>query len=313
MKNSKSKVLMTSVIMLVVAVMALTTATYAWFISSTEAKVNQITMQSASAEGIRFSVDGENWKNTLTVGETGTGADIIINAPTQADDQTKWLPTSTNFQTDGWKFYYVNSYENGKVTIAEDTANYIAFSFYIQLDGTNAAGADGLYLTTAGIGCEGELDSALRVAFILNGKLTTPASGEATVDTTTGTYIVWQPGQESAESYSPLIKATGIDEETGEDVTVAIDNFHITEGAYIGAATGTEEGKEHKVDSYFTTNYAFDLEPEAGKTQAQYKVTIVIWIEGQDAQCTNAVASQFITADFAFGFTAPEPTPEEGQ
>lgn len=306
MKNSKSKVLMTSVIMLVVAVMALTTATYAWFISSTEASVSQIKMTAESAEGIRFSVDGTNWKNTLTL------ADLDIDF----EEGKLFNPTSTNFQDTGWEFYYVDSYDNGQVTIAQDTANtgnYIAFSFYIQLDGTNAAGADGLYLTTAGIGCEGELDSALRVAFILNGKLTTPASGEATVDTTTGTYIVWQPGQESAESYSPLIKATGIDEETGEDVTVAIDNFHITEGAYIGAATGTEEGKEHKVDSYFTTNYAFDLEPEAGKTQAQYKVTIVIWIEGQDAQCTNAVASQFITADFAFGFTAPEPTPEEGQ
>ena len=104
MKNSKSKVLMTSVIMLVVAVMALTTATYAWFISSTEAKVSQITMQSASAEGIRFSVNGTDWKNTLTVGTTGTGADIIINAPTQEDGQTKWLPTSTNFQTEGWEF-----------------------------------------------------------------------------------------------------------------------------------------------------------------------------------------------------------------
>ena len=292
MKNSKSKVLMTSVIMLVVAVMALTTATYAWFISSTEASVSQITMTAESASGIRFSVDGENWKNVLTLEDLGI----------DFEEGKLFNPTSTNFedqdQNKVWDFYYVDSYDNGQVTIAADTTNYIAFSFYIQLDGEDAAGADGLWLTSAGIECQGELDSALRVAFIYNG---TTVNGDATVDTT-GTKIVWQPGQEAAseeeaqaDSYSPLKVATE------EGVTVAIDNFHITNGDYIGTAIGDD----HQLDSYFETGRAFSFVPEDGATQAQYKVTIVIWIEGQDPDCTNAVASQSITADFVFGFTAP--------
>lgn len=305
MKNSKSKVLMTSVIMLVVAVMALTTATYAWFISSTEASVSTITMTAESAEGIRFSVDGTNWKNTLTL------EDLEIDLTDKL-----FKPTSTNFEDNDndkvWDFYYVDSYDNGQVTIAEDkagtdtTPNYIAFSFYIQLDGTEAAVADGLYLTSAGIECAGELDSALRVAFIYNG-IPTPINGEATVDTT-GTKIVWQPGQEAAteeeaqaDSYSPLKAATGIDE-AGEKVTVAIDNFLIPNGNYTGTAIGTD----HVLDSYFTESPAFEFDQVTpGATQAQYKVTIVIWIEGQDPDCTNAVASQSITADFVFGFTKP--------
>ena len=78
MKNSKSKVLMTSVIMLVVAVLALSTATYAWFISATQGQFKDITMTSESSSGLRFTNDGTNWKNTFTLAtDYGIAADAV--------------------------------------------------------------------------------------------------------------------------------------------------------------------------------------------------------------------------------------------
>ena len=98
-----------------------------------------------------------------------------------------------------------------------------------------------------------------------------------------------------------LAKQKATEGETKVDI---VDQLITAEEGYAREeAIGTDE---HEVDSYFTTSPAFSFgQISDTETQAQYKVTIVIWIEGQDPDCTNAVASLSITANFVFGFTAP--------
>ena len=285
MKNSKSKVLMTSVIMLVVAVMALTTATYAWFISADSASVSEITMQAASASGIRFSADGATWKNYLVVGAASAEAtpDIEIEIPSDG-----YNPTSTNavLNSGAFSFYYAHSYEDGFVVVEEDTENFIHLEFSIRLDGDSAT-TQYLWLTSDSvIDTDGSLDSILRVAFVY------------------GTTVkVWQPNQEgTANSYKPLIA-----EKEGDDKRVQLDeNSLITDTAVVG----NEIGSNHLVGGAANL-CVFDFGTGSEGTSAEYDVEIYIWLEGQDEDCTNAVASQSITANLIFTFI--DPNPAQGQ
>ena len=276
MKNSKSKVLMTSVIMLVVAVMALTTATYAWFISADSASVSEITMQAASASGIRFSADGTNWKNYLVVGEASDNAtpDIAITIPSDG-----YNPTSTNadLSSGAFSFYYAHSYEDGFVVVEEDAENFIHLEFSIRLDGDSAA-TRYLWLTSdSAITTDGSLDSILRVAFVY------------------GTTVkVWQPNQTDADSYKPLVAEKG---------RVQLDaNSRITDTDVIGE--GAAIGSDHLVGEA-ANKCVFDFGTGSEETSVVYEVEIYIWLEGQDKDCTNAVASQEIVANLIFTFIDP--------
>ncbi|MBQ2723384.1 MAG: hypothetical protein IJF72_01885 [Clostridia bacterium] len=274
MKNSKSKVLMTSVIMLVVAVMALTTATYAWFISADSASVTDITMQAASASGIRFSADnGTTWKNYLVVGEASDNAtpDIEIEIPSDG-----YNPTSTNavLNSGAFSFFYAHSYEDGFVVVEEDPANFIHLAFKIRLDGDSAT-TQHLWLTSdSAITSNGSLDSILRVAFVYN-----------------NTVKVWQPNQEQANTYKPLVTEK-------ESVQLPVSSI-ITDTDVIG----DEIGSNHLVGGAANLP-VFDFANPQG-TSVEYDVEIYIWLEGQDPDCTNAVASQNITANLVFTFIDP--------
>ena len=274
MKNSKSKVLMTSVIMLVVAVMALTTATYAWFISADSARVSEITMQAASASGIRFSADGTTWKNYLVVGEASDNVtpDIAITIPSDG-----YNPTSTNavLNSGAFSFYYAHSYEDGFVEVTEDTTNFIHLEFSIRLDGDSAA-TEHLWLTSdSAITTDGSLDSILRVAFVY------------------GTTVkVWQPNQTDADSYNPL---------TAPKASVELqENSLIVDDQIAGTTIGGEDHLAGEAADLCVFDFAGSEE-----TSVVYEVEIYIWLEGQDEDCTNAVASQSITANLIFTFNDP--------
>lgn len=61
----KKRFLLTSALMLLLTVLALTSATYAWFTMSTTNRVNDFTMTAASADGgLEISIDGQVFSNT---------------------------------------------------------------------------------------------------------------------------------------------------------------------------------------------------------------------------------------------------------
>ncbi len=64
--NSRRIVLISSLAMLLVALVALSTATFAWFTNSTQATANGINVTANAAKGLQISTDGTTWGTNQT-------------------------------------------------------------------------------------------------------------------------------------------------------------------------------------------------------------------------------------------------------
>ena len=128
-KNSKKRVLLSSVAMLMVATVSLGTATYAWFTSSTTAKANGINVQTVKASELQISSVNTDW---------GTMVDYGI-------ENKVLLPAST---ANGTAWFKANAADKAKAdadasTIASVSANEVGnYYFADQLNVRNNGEAD---------------------------------------------------------------------------------------------------------------------------------------------------------------------------
>jgi len=128
----KKRFLLTSVMMLLLTVFALSTATYAWFSMSTTNTVKDFTITAASAEGgLEISIDGSTFSNSS----------VEIANPTLSA-----LDVTTN---DGVEFYKATDFDavSGNVTNLEKSAtanvDYFEYPLYFR---TSVAGEISLNL-----------------------------------------------------------------------------------------------------------------------------------------------------------------------
>lgn len=130
----KKRFLLTSALMLLLTVLALTSATYAWFSMSTTNRINDITLTASSADGgLEISSNGTVWNNTST------------NLPSPS---LSALDITTD---DGKTFYKSNGADvaTGAVTkvkalASRENKDYYEFPFYLR---TSVAGTISLDLS----------------------------------------------------------------------------------------------------------------------------------------------------------------------
>lgn len=138
--KSRKRLLVSSVAMLLVAMLALGTATYAWFTSSTTATANDIKAQTAKVSNLQISKYNHTWADTVTYGydnsamhpvSTATGSDWFTAA---AASKNAFGANGDGFgaQTSAAGYWYaeeLNVKNNGgaevtnvKINIAVDTS-----------------------------------------------------------------------------------------------------------------------------------------------------------------------------------------------
>lgn len=128
--NAKKRMLISSVAMLLVAMIALGTATFAWFTTSTEATASGINVHTAKASTLQIA------GNDTTVSGLGWGSTVNYNfnqllRPTSTVDYKNWYTATAASQT-----AYAASEKSGlKLT---DTTGYV---FVNQLNVRNAGAA----------------------------------------------------------------------------------------------------------------------------------------------------------------------------
>ncbi len=92
MKNTRKKMLLSSVAMLLVALVALGSATYAWFTINKTVEANTIAVKAAVANGLQItSTNGKKWDRTVSFGDT-TATDlkpVSLNPGTAISSSTK--------------------------------------------------------------------------------------------------------------------------------------------------------------------------------------------------------------------------------
>jgi len=253
----KKRSLILSTALLLVAIMACTSATYAWFTNSKTATVTDITASVAQQSSLLISgaasapaAGSTDWKSTLAQGDLATLATPVTLLDRSSVDGSAFFSRSVDEETN-------------EVTFAEDSTGVIVFTLHF----ISSAGGE-LIVTDHKLASTKLAQEAARVAFICEGNT-----------------IIWEPSQGTTVSNDGYKSSS-----TGAD------------GTRVMAINDTNGGTAEQVQtlaSLSDSDVITTLEANVAKT-----VTVKIWLEGQDAQCANAITGANVVTSYQFGLAA---------
>lgn len=296
-KNLKKKALFPVIAMVLVSVVALSSATYAWFTTGNDATINNLNVQVVAADGIQISVDGTNWTSSLDTAALSDIAAIqaagytgVVNQ--MPAGQVNPVSTAGNVVNGKMEMFTGNLSASGELSTAADVetagtnGNFIAFDVFFKMDSTKTiklaySGSQVIAGTT-----DSDAETAARVAFIDLGNATTAAAARSL--TTAASTKIWEP---NATVRSAAANAQFAEPKDGQKLT------------YKGVKeAGTNIGDSQKADvETFTMSADTDiLTLEKGYN----KVRIYIWMEGEDIDCLNGTSGGVFNTTLKF--VAPE-------
>lgn len=301
MKNFKKKALLPAIIMVMVSVIALSSATYAWFTVGNDAQLGKLDVNVVAASGIQLSLDAASWKSSISTDEIKAVAifptaeinPVSTNAKTNSNGRLDFYKGEINADGTTLTSTLVSApgEANGKLT--PGAADYITFDLYVKV--TNASK---LYLNadskvTSEI-AQGYI--ATRVAFVDQGYVAIDAAPVDAIKLASSgaKAVVWEPnstvhateaiqlntvvaGGASANPYKGLKAAA-------TDVPNQPNGTH----AALEAVTTT--------DDIGIKESGLIAELEAGIN----KISVTIWLEGQDGDCVNTISGGDISTFLKF-------------
>lgn len=321
-KRLRRRALLSSVAMLLVAAFALTTATYAWFTSSTSAKVDTLNVNVAAASGIQLSATGTgNWRSTLPVDQlTAVETNVF---PT---DNGYFSPCSSDLSLGGAAGNYTLNLFDGVLandlltSTAVTTTNktYVKFDVYAKVSQDTP-----LYLfdqTAAVDKTSAKLTSALRVALIDNGAVSN--EGQVTSWSTnlisgsspaTNASYVWEPKSDDHITSPSDYKGTQVAESGNSKAKNTYYGFKAafngisldaanTAGDNVALVETTQTPKSFPTIEALTSNESTYSNCKVADLKAGInKVTIYVWVEGQDMDCLNEISGSDLGLNLVFG------------
>ncbi len=222
-KNSKKRVLLSSVAMLMVGAVSLGTATYAWFTQNTRSYADQISVKTTKVSSLVLSKkDKTNWQSHIQYG-VGTEAAPKVMYPASGNGAA-WVYGSASDATTG---------KIDTTTLKSATATGTTTEDYVFIDMLNIknAGATAVKDIKITFDLAGDNSDYARVALVpvadaQNDKV-------KTADGTFGSTTVY--GKDANEAYKPIVAVAGTE---GDSITptttyeVAVPNLAVGEMAY---------------------------------------------------------------------------------
>lgn len=296
MKKRKRKMLYLF-LMLLLSVLSLTGVTYAWFSQGENASVNQFQMDVESVSGLELSRDGSHWYHELT-GISFSGTLTPVSTIGDIDSSTKSIK------------FFKGTFDNNTLknvvaateSIDGNVKGYYALTLYVRNTGEediNVTLSDGNEHVTKVL-CSDDYEDeptysslAARIAFQNRGEVAT--------------------GSTSAQ-------ITGLVNNTG-NVSIFEPNatVHTQDAISAGKATSNARTSYYGLKGTGTGPYNLDTPTTYTTVFAQAStvsdpeemmfeisadsiacVTIYIWIEGQDCDCTNYVAGKDLYVNLKF-------------
>ena len=325
-------------LLLLITTLSLSVSSYAWFTTNRLVRVDLLNVNVRAQGGIEISVDGTNWKSSVSVDDIITASDTYPTNTNQIPQTLEPVSTIAVPDDNGYLPMYYGVVEtsetvanNGEYIITAtktteidnavrtegdtDTAKFIAFDLFFKVNA-----ATPIYLQAgSGVTSADEKDNGIknasRIAFV---KLGETADGSAlnTIQAlnagAASTVTVWEPN---------------FDVHTDAGVANAKDVYGITttaaNGALVpyagikGAITKAEdillgEATQEKHEDKFTTvtpgktsTAAFPANIELMTlNKGITKVRIYMWVEGQDVDCENNASGGNINFDLKISTNA---------
>lgn len=276
--TSKKRMLISSVAMLLVAMLALGTATFAWFTSSTTATASKINVKTIKSSELVISKMNKQW---------GTQVNYAYGYDTEGNDtgaQTL-LPVSS---ADGKNWY---------TTVAKDKTSYAAAS---DANATLLDSNTGYYFVDQlNVKNNGEADvEHVTISFSLGTK--------ANPATKTGYYRIALVPVTDTEDNTSLVHPTAANffastTPEGESIPVLTNIYGAKDTAGYQALTGTAVSTDlsAKVQPNSATSIDVgtlkgkDVELKPGEKNVVF-YNLYVWFEGQDQDCKDANAGATI-------------------
>lgn len=271
MTNALRKAMLSTICMLVVAVLSLTGATYAWFSMGTTGTVEGINMTVSNADGgLQLSVASgasADWKSKLELTDAG---------------MQNMMPVST---IDAETFYSATVHPDDPTQIktVADTSNFWSTSFFAKNTGYQdiVVTLDSDVFTDSDTTDTRDSSAAARIAVF------TKKPGETSY---TLEYI-WGEGDENQ----------GIKDASGENYFVF--NGESANETYVAAVDKLVKAANQCTFELPGLKTVTTGEGDDAVTTVEEQVVeikVVVWVEGQDAQCVNQNASSGFSVKLNF-------------
>lgn len=316
-------------LLLLITTLSLSVSSYAWFTTNRLVRVDLLNVNVRAQGGIEISVDGTNWKSSVSVDDIITASDTYPTNTNQIPQTLEAVSTVGKIENGKITMYHGNAVNNAtgnyvlettrSIEVASagenSTGKFITFDLFFKVNA-----ATPIYLQAgSGVTSADEKDNGIknasRIAFV---KLGETADGSAlnTIQAlnagAASTVTVWEPN---------------FDVHTDAGVANAKDVYGITttaaNGALVpyagikGAITKAEdillgEATQEKHEDKFTTvtpgktsTAAFPANIELMTlNKGITKVRIYMWVEGQDVDCENNASGGNINFDLKISTNA---------
>ena len=279
MKKTLRSAMLSTICMLVVAVMSLTGVTYAWFTQSTYSKVDGMEVKVEAATGGVF-VAASDTDDMPADSEFVQNLHLTLSAGATAGVK----PVSTVGGADGFNFFKGELVSQTNVTTTADDTNENIIKHYLFLRNTTSEDM------TVDLGHQEGFTSSIALTDTTSGKKTADAArvGLRYVTTTpvsgaTGTSNGSVNGEDNYGIFAN-------NEETYPGVKVAGENKNIVTGDNLESVT-TLTASEFKIVVPANTTVTVEL---------------LVWLEGQDDDCVNDNADATFAVTLYFDKVQPQ-------
>ena len=265
----KRKALITSTAILLVALMCLATASYAWFTSAT----------TNSIEAFQIDISASDGALELAAADMAHDYSAGTYAPSlkKADWSTGWAIMDETFvavSTADAKNFYTAPYSTTTGTWKSDAlanGGYLLFSFWVKAP---SAGTATVKLDAASSSENQTFNQGVKYAI-----------GTSNTNTP-GTMSIYDITVDTTDSYQPMIAVGAECEKNGSGLFVPVTD-----------ATGFGTARTQAANAS-GTNLTFTA---AGETQL---VTVAVWLEGMDKDCTGSWQMTDEAFAISLGWTA---------
>ena len=280
MKKTMRSAMLSTIAMLVVAVLSLTGVTYAWFSAANQATVGKISMTvDDNAGGIEIATTFGEWKSS-------------VDAPAVADE---YAPVSTTAALTGNALSFfegtLNPQNKNEITTTATNSNYLKFTLYFRNNGSSAITMDLTGTNIVATATENnDIDKALRIGFVEWNDVTIAGSSDSADSFTSANSQTVQIYEPNATAHT----ANGLADGATEGQAHAYKGVTRASGTAFNRKTDTTNLADVTTDKALS-DVTFTLNAGTYK-----KVDIYVWIEGQDADCQNDVSAETFDISFVF-------------
>lgn len=313
-KNQKNRAFFAAISMLLLSAIVLTTASFAWFSLGRSATANSLDLKvTKQGEGIQISANASVFTDELTIedlnGTSTTGFQAVSTDYNFFPEMIE--PASSSFALNSLPAFFTGGVDKGANTFESlattsgngvdiygksgfatpaggKMAGYYVFDVFVDYTGGETAqlkiGKSDITVkddATDGTTAIAEAANSMRIGFVNCGTVT---KGSSPAQATSGSEAVIFATNEDARSTNP-ISSTGVSGILADGAyTVPSGSAgNITIGS--GYACPVDTGSQDQV-----------INIENGVN----RIRVYIWMEGQDANCTDSLQSQLISANLVF-------------